>query len=255
MITEVPAWIAIGMWFVFQVVSSVGDLSGQGGGVAYAAHIGGLVCGLVAGAWLGVPQFHGEPAPRRVRVLAAGATAALGVPMAAIERGLEALPGVPGRFERASSDADDITVIVDYAHTPDALERALAACREHTRGRVLAVFGCGGDRDRGKRPIMGEAAARGADRAWVTNDNPRSEDPAAIAAQIVAGAPSGALTVELDRRAAIAAAIAEAAAGDIVLVAGKGHETTQTVGTQVLPFDDRVVARELLIARAGAGAR
>ena len=188
---------------------------------------------------------------------AAGAFAAaraLGIDAMTAVQGLEQSQGVPGRLERVRA-GQPFELVVDYAHTPDALERALAACREHTRGRVLAVFGCGGDRDRGKRPLMGEAAARGADRAWVTNDNPRSEDPAAIAAQIVAGAPSGALTVELDRRAAIAAAIAEAAAGDIVLVAGKGHETTQTVGTQVLPFDDRVVARELLIARAGAEAR
>jgi UDP-N-acetylmuramoyl-L-alanyl-D-glutamate--2,6-diaminopimelate ligase len=118
---------------------------------------------------------------------------------------------------------------------------------------VLAVFGCGGDRDRGKRPLMGAVAARGADRAWVTNDNPRSEDPAAIAAEVLAGAPAGALTVELDRRAAIAAAVAEARPGDLVLIAGKGHETTQTIGSQVLPFDDRVVAREALVRLGHTG--
>ncbi|HEV2105289.1 MAG TPA: cyanophycin synthetase, partial [Candidatus Eisenbacteria bacterium] len=128
----------------------------------------------------------------------------------------------------------------------DALARALAACRDHARGRVLRVCGCGGDRDRGKRPLMGAAAAHGADAAWVTNDNPRGEDPAAIAAAIVAGAPAAGFTLELDRRRAIAAALAAARAGDVVLVAGKGHETTQTIGDRVLPFDDRAVARELL---------
>jgi UDP-N-acetylmuramoyl-L-alanyl-D-glutamate--2,6-diaminopimelate ligase len=177
----------------------------------------------------------------------------LGLEAVVAVRGLEHSRGVPGRLERVHA-GQSFEVVVDYAHTPDALERALAACREHTRGRVLAVFGCGGDRDRGKRPLMGAAAARGADVAWVTNDNPRSEDPAAIAAQIVAGAPQGALRVELDRRAAIAAAIAEARPGDLVLVAGKGHETTQTVGTQVLPFDDRRVAHELLVGLTGAEA-
>jgi len=177
----------------------------------------------------------------------------LGLEAVVAVRGLEHSRGVPGRLERVHA-GQPFEVVVDYAHTPDALERALAACREHTRGRVLAVFGCGGDRDRGKRPLMGAAAARGADVAWVTNDNPRSEEPAAIAAQIVAGAPQGGLRVELDSRAAIAAAIAEARPGDLVLVAGKGHETTQTVGTQVLPFDDRRVAHELLVGLTGAGA-
>jgi UDP-N-acetylmuramoyl-L-alanyl-D-glutamate--2,6-diaminopimelate ligase len=187
---------------------------------------------------------------------AAGALAAagaLGVPLATAARALEAFAGVPGRLERVGP-ARDFGVVVDYAHTPDALERALAACREHAAGRVLVVFGCGGERDRGKRPLMGAAAARGADRAWVTNDNPRGEDPAAIAAEIVAGDPAGRLHVELDRRAAIAAALDDARAGDLVLIAGKGHETTQTIGREVLPFDDRVVARALLARRGTAGA-
>ncbi len=174
---------------------------------------------------------------------------ALGAAPEAIERALAGFAGVPGRLERVDGGRA-FAVVVDYAHTPDALERALAACREHAAGRVLCVFGCGGDRDRGKRPLMGAIAARLADLAWVTNDNPRSEDPAAIAAEIVAGAPAGRLETVLDRREAIAAALAAARAGDIVLVAGKGHETTQTIGAEVLPFDDRAVARGLLGAPA-----
>ena len=171
-----------------------------------------------------------------------------GAPAVGIEhalRGLETFAGVPGRLERVDA-GQPFALVVDYAHTPDALERALAACREHTAGRVLCVFGCGGDRDRGKRPQMGALAARLADRAWVTNDNPRGEDPAAIAAEIVAGAPGAGLAVVLDRREAIAAAVREARAGDVVLVAGKGHETTQTIAGVVTPFDDRVESRAAL---------
>jgi UDP-N-acetylmuramoyl-L-alanyl-D-glutamate--2,6-diaminopimelate ligase len=179
---------------------------------------------------------------------AAGAWAAaraLGVAPETIASALETFAGVPGRLERVDGGRD-FAVVVDYAHTPDALERALAACREHAHGRVLCVFGCGGDRDRAKRPLMGAIAARSADRAWVTNDNPRSEAPAEIAAEILAGAPGAPLAVVLDRRDAIAAALAEARSGDVVLVAGKGHETTQTTGADVRAFDDRAVARELL---------
>ncbi len=185
---------------------------------------------------------------------AAGAYAAaraLGVEASVALHGLEQSAGIPGRLESVGG-TQPFHVVVDYAHTPDALERALAACREHAPGRVLCVFGCGGDRDRTKRPRMGLLASTGADRAWVTNDNPRSEDPAAIAAEIVAGTSPGALTVILDRREAIAAALADAKTGDIVLIAGKGHETTQTVGTQVLPFDDREVAHAWLRARGHA---
>ena len=182
---------------------------------------------------------------------ALAAAAALGVPRAAAIGGLKTMPAVPGRLERVP-EGQPFEVVVDYAHTPDALERALDAGREHARGRVLLVFGCGGDRDRAKRPIMGRIAAAKSDRAWVTNDNPRSEDPEAIALEIVAGAGAP-LEVELDRRAAIGAAIAAARPGDLVLIAGKGHEATQTIGDRVLPFDDREVAREILRAR-GAGA-
>jgi UDP-N-acetylmuramoyl-L-alanyl-D-glutamate--2,6-diaminopimelate ligase len=187
---------------------------------------------------------------------ALAAARALGVDGGSAMRALERFAGVPGRLERVDA-GQGFAVVVDYAHTPDALERALAACREHTSGRVLLVFGCGGDRDRAKRPRMGEAAARGADRAWITNDNPRSEDPKTIADAILAGVPQGTTArfdMLLDRRAAIAAALGEAGPGDLVLVAGKGHETTQTTGGSVVPFDDRVVARELLDPSLRTGA-
>jgi UDP-N-acetylmuramoyl-L-alanyl-D-glutamate--2,6-diaminopimelate ligase len=143
---------------------------------------------------------------------------------------------------------------VDYAHTPDALERVLTTARKLTPGRLGVVFGCGGDRDRTKRPIMGEIAARLADQAWVTSDNPRSEDPDAIVAEVAAGAarvPGGASRSArlADRHAAITTALGWARSGDTVVIAGKGHETYQIVGNQVLPFDDREVARTLLAER------
>ena len=149
---------------------------------------------------------------------------------------------VRGRLERAVITRTGVPVYVDYAHTPDALESAIEALRPHARGRLIAVFGAGGDRDVGKRALMGEAAARLADLVIVTDDNPRSEDPARIRREILAGA-RGAREVP-GRREAIAAALAEAREGDIVLLAGKGHEQGQIVGDRVLPFDDVSVARE-----------
>ncbi len=149
---------------------------------------------------------------------------------------------VRGRLERAAITKTGAPVYVDYAHTPDGLEAAIAALRPHTVGRLITVFGAGGDRDTGKRPLMGEVATRLSDRTIVTDDNPRSEDPAAIRRDVMAGAP-GATEIG-GRREAIAAAIAEAAEGDIVLVAGKGHEQGQIIGDRVLPFDDVTVARE-----------
>ena len=143
-------------------------------------------------------------------------------------------------------------VIVDFAHTPDALAGLLDEVRAATSGRVIVVFGCGGDRDAAKRPLMGRAAAERADLVVVTSDNPRDEDPDAIIAAVVAGVPMprrAALVVEPDRRAAIALGLDAAGPGDVVVIAGKGHETTQTIGGRRLPFDDRVVARELLEAR------
>jgi UDP-N-acetylmuramoyl-L-alanyl-D-glutamate--2,6-diaminopimelate ligase len=154
---------------------------------------------------------------------------------------------VPGRNEPVEV-GQPFTVLVDYAHTPDGLEQALVAAREVVGdGRVVVVFGCGGDRDRAKRPLMGEVATRLADVAILTSDNPRSEDPAAIIDQVRAGVSRPeAMVVEPDRRAAIAVALATAEAGDVVIIAGKGHETTQTFGADVLPFDDRAVAAQLL---------
>ena len=174
--------------------------------------------------------------------------AELGVTTDDAARGLAATPAVRGRFEPVDA-GQPFGVVVDYAHTPDGLEHLLEAAREIATGRVVVVFGAGGDRDAGKRPRMGEVAARVADLVVITSDNPRSEDPAEIIAAIRAGvAPDDApkVTVEPDRRAAIAQAVASARPGDIVLLAGKGHETTQTIGDRVLPFDDVAVAREAL---------
>ena len=161
---------------------------------------------------------------------------------------LAALAGVrtvPGRIEGYRGPAAQPLVVVDYAHTPEALEQILKAVRAHTAGKLICVFGCGGDRDRGKRPLMGAAAARYADLAIVTDDNPRSEDPAAIVADILAGAGTG-LRVIHDRAEAIRAAVAEAGADDVVVIAGKGHETTQTYGKDVRPFSDRAFVAELV---------
>ena len=160
---------------------------------------------------------------------------------------------MPGRFERVVGDqARPFTVVVDYAHTPDGLDKVLTAGREllDRNHRLLVVFGCGGDRDAAKRPLMGEIATRLADRAYLTSDNPRSEDPLAIIDQVRAGVGhTERLVVEPDRAAAIAIAIADAAPGDLVVIAGKGHETGQDIGGVVTEFDDRVVARQLLDAR------
>jgi UDP-N-acetylmuramoyl-L-alanyl-D-glutamate--2,6-diaminopimelate ligase len=161
---------------------------------------------------------------------------------------------VRGRLERAVISRGGVPVYIDYAHTPDALEAAIAALRPHVEGRLIVVFGAGGDRDRGKRPEMGAIAVAKGDLAIVTDDNPRSEDPAAIRRAVLAGAP-GAIEIA-GRREAIAAAVAEASADDIVLLAGKGHEQGQIVGAgdsmRVFPFDDVTVARECAAELAGA---
>jgi UDP-N-acetylmuramoyl-L-alanyl-D-glutamate--2,6-diaminopimelate ligase len=191
-----------------------------------------------------------------VRNSLAAATVAevLDVPLDAIVEGLAGAGPVPGRFEPVDA-GQGFAVLVDYAHTPDGLEEVLSTAREVAGGgRVIVVFGCGGDRDREKRPAMGEVAARLADVVVVTSDNPRSEDPGAIIAEVLAGVPAeraGRLApVTADRRDAIGLALRAARPGDVVVIAGKGHETTQTIGDAVVPFDDRQVARTLLEALA-----
>jgi UDP-N-acetylmuramoyl-L-alanyl-D-glutamate--2,6-diaminopimelate ligase len=169
--------------------------------------------------------------------------------------GLAGFRGVPGRMERVLAGANDDlpAVLVDYAHTPDGLDNALQACRPFTRGRLICVFGCGGDRDRSKRPQMGAIAARLADAVVVTSDNPRTEDPQGILDDVLAGIPAGTeLQVEADRASAIASAIAEAGPDDLVLIAGKGHEDYQILGTTKVHFDDREEAEMALRRRTAA---
>lgn len=178
-------------------------------------------------------------------LVAAGIVIATGGDADTVFAALEHLEGAPGRLELIGRKGD-APVFVDYAHKPDALEKALAALRPFAPGRLIVVFGCGGDRDRGKRPIMGEIAARCADVAIVTDDNPRSEDPAAIRAEILAGMPQGDVREIGDRARAIAAGVAMLQTGDALLIAGKGHETGQIVGDRVLPFSDHDAARAAL---------
>lgn len=189
-------------------------------------------------------------------VAAATVGVTLGLDPGVIAEGLSAAPPVPGRFE-AVEEGQPFVVVVDFAHTPASLERALDAARRiavsstDSPGRVISVFGCGGDRDSGKRPEMGRVATDLSDVAVLTSDNPRTEDPAAIIEQVRAGVVrDGVLVVEPDRTTAIARALEGARAGDVVVLAGKGHETAQLIGDEVIPFDDREVARRLLASRA-----
>ena len=201
---------------------------------------------------------------------AVGAALVLGISPSAISAGIDATACVPGRLERIAEGGEQ-TVFVDYAHTPDALENAITALRTLTPGRLITVFGCGGDRDNSKRPIMGEIAARLSDLAVVTSDNPRSEDPLTIIAQVEAGVrqvctrrfsteainngwQANGYVVEPDRMAAIGAAIRAAAKRDAVLIAGKGHETYQILAGETIHFDDREVARQVLATVNEAGA-
>lgn len=174
-----------------------------------------------------------------------------GIEPAIIKQGLERVAGVPGRFESVAC-GQDFTVIVDYAHTPDGLKNILQTAQRMARGRIITVFGCGGDRDRGKRPLMGEIAARYSDFTIVTSDNPRTEEPMAIIEDILPGVnrvKDCSYAVVVDRREAIRQAVSMAAKDDIVIIAGKGHETYQLVKGEVFPFDDREVAREFLRGR------
>jgi UDP-N-acetylmuramoyl-L-alanyl-D-glutamate--2,6-diaminopimelate ligase len=177
---------------------------------------------------------------------AATCAEAMGVPRPVIAEGLGRVQSVPGRFQLVDA-GQPFTVVVDYAHTPDGLEKLLEAARQTGTGRLLVVFGAGGDRDRAKRPLMGEVAARLADLVLVTSDNPRSEDPDAIIAEVVGGAGAADhVRAETDRASAIATALATAAEGDVVVIAGKGHEKGQEIGGRTLPFDDVEVATQAL---------
>jgi UDP-N-acetylmuramoyl-L-alanyl-D-glutamate--2,6-diaminopimelate ligase len=195
--------------------------------------------------------------PNLYNLLAAVATGvALDLPIDAIERGLQNLQGVPGRFQVVSSKDDDISVVVDYAHTDDALKNLLETARALSTGRMVTVFGCGGDRDRTKRPLMGAVAGRMSDVVVVTSDNPRSEDPARIIEEVLRGIP-GARSASngpqvlaiVDRGEAVARAIDLARPGDLVIVAGKGHEKTQVIGDRELPFDDVLISQAALARR------
>jgi len=195
-----------------------------------------------------------SPLPGRHNVynLLAAATACrcLGIPEELIQEGVRSQTVVPGRFEKVDVERP-FSVVIDYAHSPDALENVLRLAREVTEGRLICVFGCGGDRDRTKRPKMGAISARLADVVIVTSDNPRTEDPAAIVNEILTGIPAGreGLEVVVDRRRAIRHALEIAREGDLVLLAGKGHETYQDVGGRKNPFDERVVVREELCSK------
>ena len=183
---------------------------------------------------------------------------ALDIPLERAAAGLAGAGPPPGRLQPVGLGEPDRSVpalYVDYAHTPDALDAVLSSLRPFTRGEIRIVFGCGGERDKGKRGLMGAAAARGAERLFVTSDNPRGEDPRAIIADILTGTRGARVEVEPDRRRAIHAAVLDAEPDDIVLVAGKGHETWQEIGGERRPFDDVAVAREALARRAGGRAR
>jgi UDP-N-acetylmuramoyl-L-alanyl-D-glutamate--2,6-diaminopimelate ligase len=193
---------------------------------------------------MGVPNVYNV-------LSAAGAALALGVSWEAIAEGVSRLESVAGRFERVDL-GQDFLLIVDYAHTDDALRRLIFSAREITRGRVITVFGCGGDRDRGKRPLMGTAASEFSDLVFVTSDNPRGEDPLAIIKDIEAGIKRDNCKVIPDRAEAIAEAVMAARASDTVLIAGKGHEDYQLVGDRRLGFSDRQVALEAVRKKMGA---
>ena len=224
------------------------DLHLDGRGIRFMLHAGG--------------QAHPVRSPLLGRfnvdnLLAVAATLfALGMAPALVGETLSQLVPVDGRMNRLGGEAGQPLVVIDYAHTPDALEQALASLRGHTAGRLLCVFGCGGERDTGKRPQMAAIAERLADRVVVTDDNPRREDGDAIVAGILSGfADPSRVVVQRDRARAIALAIAEAGADDVVLVAGKGHEPYQEIDGIRHPFDDTEVARDLLRTRAAGDAR
>ncbi|WP_257441076.1 UDP-N-acetylmuramoyl-L-alanyl-D-glutamate--2,6-diaminopimelate ligase [Nocardioides daeguensis] len=226
---------------------TVADVDQRPGGSTFTVH---GPDGLTVAA--AVPLAGGFNVANALAAIAAAAEA--GFDPQRVADGIGRSGGVPGRLERIDTDRD-LTVVVDYAHKPDAVDAVLRTLRPLTRGRLVVVIGAGGDRDRGKRPVMGAIAAELADLVVVTDDNPRSEDPAAIRAEVLAGARTG--TAEVlevgDRREAIATALRRSGPGDVVLVAGKGHESGQEIGGVVHPFDDRAVLRELLAELPGPG--
>jgi UDP-N-acetylmuramoyl-L-alanyl-D-glutamate--2,6-diaminopimelate ligase len=185
-------------------------------------------------------------------LVAAGLALGLGDPLEAVLAALGSLKGAPGRLELVARTRAGASIYVDYAHTPDAIETVLLALRPHVKGRLHIIFGCGGDRDKGKRPLMAAAAARHADAVIVTDDNPRSEDPAAIRGEVLVGAPN-ARNVG-DRAEAIGLGIAALGPADTLVIAGKGHEETQTIGTKVIPFSDRLEAVKAALALGGSAA-
>jgi UDP-N-acetylmuramoyl-L-alanyl-D-glutamate--2,6-diaminopimelate ligase len=238
---EDPAWAHVGAEQVVRF-GGMGDVRAEN----LRAGAGGMEATLVVPdgrAALRIPLFGSYNVANTLA--AAAALWTLGWTAEEIGAGLGTLPQVPGRLERVPGPAGVPAVLLDYAHTPDALERALAALRPLVRGELVVVFGAGGDRDPGKRTEMGRVAAAGADRVIVTSDNPRTEDPNAIADAIESGMGDAPRLRLLDRREAIRRAILDAGADDVVLLAGKGHETYQIWGTEKLPFDERVIVRAL----------
>ena len=225
-----------------------GTVALQPGGLVIELESGGSRATLRSPLW---GRFNAENL-----MVAAGILVASGWSLEQAATALGACTAPPGRLERVAGTDEGPAVLVDFAHTPDALAKALVALREHCTGKVWCVFGCGGDRDRGKRAPMGAAAVAGADRVIVTSDNPRSEDPAAIIADVLVGiSRRERVEVEADRAAAIALAIRSAAPGDAVLVAGKGHESVQIVGGERRPFSDVAAAQAALLAVAGEDAK
>jgi UDP-N-acetylmuramoyl-L-alanyl-D-glutamate--2,6-diaminopimelate ligase len=239
------------------------DYAAQGSGTRGTLVVRGraLECvGAATGAGSRGPEMRAEVVTRLVgafnvanTLTALGIGLGLGLDFEQMLAALRDFRGVPGRMEAVEA-GQDFTVLVDYAHTPDSVRNVLQTARGITQGRLIAVLGCGGDRDRGKRPLMGREAESAADLVIVTSDNPRSEDPLAIIADITAGLefPSAA-TVEPDRHLAIRAALAEARKGDVVMILGKGHESGQEFANETVPFDDRLVARETLAALKESG--
>lgn len=241
--TRVVAFSASGCGDLPVPTLRAGKIAQQGDGLRIEVHFDGCEAEVRA------PVFGDYNAENLLGTL--GVLLGLGYGLTeAVER-LEKVRPVPGRMEHVRS-ADGVIAVVDYAHTPDALNRVLQSLRAHCRGRLWVVFGCGGERDRGKRPLMGQAAERWADRVVVTDDNPRHEDGDAIVADILSGCARRDTAVQRDRRLAIEFAIQAAEPQDLVLVAGKGHERVQDIGSARLPFDDREVVRSLVDSRSGA---